>query len=162
MNLPAFQALCRHVSQSLQAEDADALGTGRPSKIRGETFEILWQPDGQAAVLLTYLGAVDDDHAKQVYEQLLLVQLTGWNDLDLRFGFDPVTRQVLLCTRLPAVALLEESELRALLERLQLQVERWREVLLRPARIQTPFAGFMSPDEQVTSRSARESGGGLS
>ena len=68
MNLPAFQALCRHVSQSLQAEDADALGTGRPSKIRGETFEILWQPDGQAAVLLTYLGAVDDDQAKQGFD----------------------------------------------------------------------------------------------
>lgn len=150
MNLPAFQALCRHVSQSLQADDADALGAGRPCKIRGETFEILWQPDGQAAVLLTWLGTVDDDHARQVHEQLLLVQLTGWTNPGLRFGFDPVTGQVLLCTRLPALAQLDGSELQALLERLLLQVERWRGELLKPLQVETPFARFMAPDEAST------------
>ena len=75
MNLLAFQSLCRHVSQSLAADDVDALGESRPTPIQGETFQLLWQPEGRSAVLLTYLGRVSDEHARQVYEQLLLVQL---------------------------------------------------------------------------------------
>ena len=78
MNLLAFQSLCRHVSQSLAADDVDALGESRPTPIQGETFQLLWQPEGRSAVLLTYLGRVSDEHARQVYEQLLLVQLSGW------------------------------------------------------------------------------------
>lgn len=146
MNLLAFQSLCRHVSQALAADDIDALGEGRPTTLQGETFELLWQPEGQSAVLLTYLGRVDDGHARQVYEQLLLVQLTGWDKPDLRFGFDPVSGQVLLCTRLPALNGLEESALRGLLERLLAQVEKWRVELLQPVQVETPFARFLGPD----------------
>ncbi|WP_302175872.1 CesT family type III secretion system chaperone [uncultured Hydrogenophaga sp.] len=147
MNLLAFQSLCRHVSQSLAADDIDALGESRPTTIQGETFELLYPPEGRDAVLLTYLGRVDDEHARPVYEQLLLVQLTGWNNPDLRFGFDPVTGQVLLCTRLPAVAELQEDALKALIERLLAQIEPWRGELLKPLQVETPFARFMTADE---------------
>lgn len=147
MNLLAFQSLCRHVSQSLAADDIDALGESRPTTIQGETFELLYPPEGASAVLLTYLGRVDDEHARQVYEQLLLVQLTGWDNPDLRFGFDPVTGQVLLCTRLPALGELQEGALTALLQRLLAQVEKWRGELLKPLQVETPFARFMAPDE---------------
>lgn len=147
MNLLAFQSLCRHVSQALAADDIDALGESRPTTLQGETFELLWQPEGTSAVLLTYLGRVDDEHARQVYEQLLLVQLTGWDNPDLRFGFDPVTGQVLLCTRLPALSELEEGALTALLQRLLAQLEKWRGELLKPVQVETPFARFMAPDD---------------
>ena len=132
MNLLAFQSLCRHVSQSLAADDVDALGESRPTPIQGETFQLLWQPEGRSAVLLTYLGRVSDEHARQVYEQLLLVQLTGWDNPDLRFGFDPVTGQVLLCTRLPAPASLEAAPLEGLIRRLLEQLGEWRGTLLHP------------------------------
>jgi len=147
MNLLAFQSLCRHVSQTLAADDIDALGESRPTTLQGETFELLWQPEGTSAVLLTYLGRVDDEHARQVYEQLLLVQLTGWDNPDLRFGFDPVTGQVLLCTRLPAPGAIEEGALTALLQRLLAQLEKWRGELLKPVQVETPFARFAAPDE---------------
>lgn len=147
MNLPAFRSLCHHVSQALAADDIDALGESRPTTIQGETFELLYQPEGGSAVLLTYLGAVDDKTARHVYEQLLLVQLTGWDNPDLRFGFDPVTGQVLLCTRLPALNELKEGALTALLQRLLAQVEKWRGELLKPVQVETPFARFMAPDE---------------
>lgn len=152
MNLLAFQSLCRHVSQSLAADDVDALGKSRPTPIQGETFQLLWQPEGRSAVLLTYLGRVSDEHARQVYEQLLLVQLTGWDNPDLRFGFDPVTGQVLLCTRLPALGELEESALTALLERLLAQVQKWRGDLLQPAQMETPWAHFPDPDDAPSDR----------
>lgn len=152
MNLLAFQSLCRHVSQSLAADDVDALGESRPTPIQGETFQLLWQPEGRSAVLLTYLGRVSDEHARQVYEQLLLVQLTGWDNPDLRFGFDPVTGQVLLCTRLPALGELEESALTALLQRLLAQVQKWRGDLLQPAEMETPWAHFPDADNAPSDR----------
>lgn len=145
MNPLAFQSLCRRVSRTLAADDIEALGEGRPSTFRGETFELLWQPEGRSAVLLTHLGQVDDEHARPVYEQLLLVQLTGWDNPDLRFGFDPVTGHVLLCTRLPALDALSEDALRGLLQRLLAQVETWRGELLRPVRIDVPFMRFADP-----------------
>lgn len=154
MNLLTFQALCRHVSQSLAANDIHALGESRPTTIQGNTFELLWQPEGQSALLLTYLGRVDDEHARQVYEQLLLVQLTGWDNPDLRFGFDPVTGQVLLCTRLPAPEKLEEAALSALLQRLIAQVERWREELLKPVKTEAPFVRFADPDDTAVASQA--------
>lgn len=131
MSIAAFRVLCRQVSLGLQATDPDALGERRPSSIGGETFECLVQDDGSAALLVTYLGTVEPGQAQAVYEQLLLLQLSSWNNPDLRFGFDPVTGQVLLCTRLPALASLEAAPLDSLIRRLLKQVGEWRGTLLR-------------------------------
>ncbi|WP_179188432.1 CesT family type III secretion system chaperone [Hydrogenophaga sp. IBVHS2] len=132
MNHPAFQAVCRQVSLGLEAAEPDALGERRPSSIGGETFECMVHDDGSAALLVTYLGTVDTAQAQAVYEQLLLLQLASWNNPDLRFGFDPVTGQVLLCTRLPAPASLEAAPLDSLIRRLLKQLGEWRGTLLHP------------------------------
>lgn len=126
-----FRAMCRDISLSLQAADPDALGEGRPCPIGGETFQMLQAADGHAALLLTFLGTVQDDRARTVYEQLLLLQLTGWNNPDLRFGFDPLSGQVLLCTRLPGLDRLEPAALQALIQRLLGQIGHWRGSLLQ-------------------------------
>lgn len=131
MNHPmTFRTLCRDISRALQADDPEALGEGRPARLEGETFQILQTAEGQAALLLTYLGTVPDDQGRRIYEQLLL-QLTGWANPDLRFGFDPVTGQVLLCTRLPAPDQLATAPLQALIQRLLGQIREWRSTLLR-------------------------------
>lgn len=127
-----FSALCRDLSLSMQADDADALGEGRPSQLGGETFQILQAADGRTALLLTYLGAAPDDEAASVYEQLLLLQLTGWNNPDIRFGLDPITGQIVLCTRLPGADRLDSVALRTLIQRLLDQVGTWRSTLLQP------------------------------
>lgn len=143
-----LRALCRDISLSLQAADPEALGEGRPSGIGGETFQVLQAADGHAALLLTFLGRVQDDQARSVYEQLLLLQLTGWNNPDLRFGFDPLTGQVLLCTRLPGPHQLEPAALQALIQRLLGQIGHWRGSLLqavRPDALDTTAATSAAP-----------------
>jgi hypothetical protein len=130
MNLTEFTRLCDDASMKLGLVDPTALGCGVPVSLDDVVFETTFAEGQSSFLLLADLGAIAPHDKADVYEQLLTLQLTAWDEPNLLFGFHPLHEAAVLCVRATLEAETDGAWLAELLQSIALQVTQWRQTLL--------------------------------
>jgi hypothetical protein len=130
MNREHFELLCRDASKALGLEDTDVLGSGLDAWCDGVLMEVAFAQDQQLFVLMADLGEIATDDRAGVYENLLAMQLSAWDDPGMCFVFNPMRGAMALSVRSPLDARMDGTHMAQLLKATAQRVTRWRETEL--------------------------------
>jgi hypothetical protein len=130
MNLIEFTRLCNDASEQLGLEDTSALGFGVGVLFEGVAFETSFVEGQNSFLLFADLGAIAPDDRVSVYESLLTLQLTAWDEPRLRFGFHPMHDAAVLCVTATLGEKTDGGWLATLLKSVASQVAYWRRTVL--------------------------------
>jgi hypothetical protein len=126
----AFEQLCRDASMTLGLADTGALGSGQPVVLDGVLLELKREGGHDRFVLLAELGPAADDHKAEIYEHLFLLQMIGWAQPGLRFGFNADHQILVMCLEAGCGPGAHGTWLASVIRGMVAQVERMRRTVL--------------------------------
>ncbi|MBC7599808.1 MAG: hypothetical protein H7238_12435 [Polaromonas sp.] len=125
-----FEELCRDASFVLGIDDTQALGQGFTVPCDDVLFEASFRDGSDRFTLLAELGPVAPDKKLEVYESLLTLQLLGWAQPGMRFGFNTPRQTTMLCLETGLGQGVSGAWLAGIIRSTAKEVATWRKTLL--------------------------------